>query len=45
MTLMNEVFHHYLDKFCLVYLDDLLIYSKTEAEHLNALSCLLLLNI
>ena len=41
MTLMNEVFHDYLDKFCLVYLDDLLIYSKTEAEHLEHLRLIL----
>ena len=33
MSLMNGVFHSYLDKFVLVFLDDILIYSKSEKEH------------
>ena len=33
MDLMNRVFHPYLDKFILVFIDDVLIYSKTRAEH------------
>ena len=33
---MNKVFQH-LGKFCLVYLDDILIFSKTEEEHLDHL--------
>ena len=32
---MNEVLRPYLDKFCLVYLDDILIYSRDEKEHLE----------
>jgi hypothetical protein len=33
MCLMNGVFRDYLDKFVIVFLDDILIYSKTEEEH------------
>ncbi|WVZ88830.1 hypothetical protein U9M48_035300 [Paspalum notatum var. saurae] len=33
MQLMNSVFIDYLDKFVVVFIDDILIYSKTEAEH------------
>ncbi|GBG80067.1 hypothetical protein CBR_g30433 [Chara braunii] len=31
---MNRIFHDYLDKFVIVYLDDILICSKTVEEHL-----------
>jgi hypothetical protein len=30
---MNGVFREYLDKFVIVFLDDILIYSKTKDEH------------
>ncbi|CAN1777094.1 Transposon Ty3-G Gag-Pol polyprotein [Linum perenne] len=33
MALMNRVFHDYLDKFVIVFIDDILIYSKSNKEH------------
>jgi hypothetical protein len=33
MYLMNSVFMLELDKFIVVFIDDILIYSKSEEEH------------
>ncbi|GJS88742.1 putative reverse transcriptase domain-containing protein [Tanacetum coccineum] len=33
MDLMNRVFRPYLDKFVIMFIDDILIYSKTREEH------------
>jgi hypothetical protein len=33
MYLMNKVFMEYLDKYMVVFIDDILIYSKDEEEH------------
>ena len=33
MCLMNSVLHKYLDRFVLVFIDDILMYSKDEKEH------------
>ena len=36
-TLMNEIFHPYLDKFMVEYLDDIVIYTNTLKEHVEHL--------
>ncbi|RDX81025.1 Retrovirus-related Pol polyprotein from transposon 17.6, partial [Mucuna pruriens] len=33
MDYMNIIFHPYLDKFVVVFIDDILVYSKTREEH------------
>ena len=33
MDLMNRVFHPYLDQFVIVFIDDILVYSKNTKEH------------
>jgi hypothetical protein len=33
MYLINKVFMEYLDEFVVVFIDDILIFSKTEEEH------------
>lgn len=37
MHVMNSVFRKQLDRFMLVFLDDIFIYSRTEAEHISHL--------
>ncbi|GJX40941.1 retrovirus-related pol polyprotein from transposon TNT 1-94 [Tanacetum coccineum] len=37
MDLMNRVCRPYLDKFVIVFIDDILIYSKTQEEHVEHL--------
>jgi hypothetical protein len=32
-TVMNSILHPYIRKFVIVYIDNILIFSKTEAEH------------
>ena len=33
MRLMNEVFHDYLDSFVIIFIDDILVYSRSAEEH------------
>ena len=41
MDLMHRIFHPYLDKFVVVFIDDILVYSKTKAEHVDHLKMVL----
>ncbi|GJV42836.1 putative nucleotidyltransferase, ribonuclease H [Tanacetum coccineum] len=41
MDLMNRVCRPYLDKFVIVFIDDILIYSKTREEHVKHLRLVL----
>ncbi|GJV34062.1 reverse transcriptase domain-containing protein [Tanacetum coccineum] len=41
MDLMNRVCRPYLDKFVIVFIDDILIYSKTQEEHVEHLRLIL----
>nr|GFC42813.1 reverse transcriptase [Tanacetum cinerariifolium] len=40
MDLMNRVCRPYLDKFVIVFIDNILVYSKTQEEHEVHLGCL-----
>ena len=33
MDLMNRIFKPFLDKFIIVFIDDILVHSKSEEEH------------
>ena len=41
MDLMNRIFSPYLDKFVLVFINDILVYSKNEEEHAEHLRVVL----
>ena len=41
MCLMNNIMHKYLDKFVVVFIDDILIYSKNEEEYKELLRIVL----
>jgi hypothetical protein len=41
MYLMNKVFIEYLDKFVVVFIDDILVFSKNEEEHAEHLRLVL----
>ncbi|KAG8380638.1 hypothetical protein BUALT_Bualt06G0036600 [Buddleja alternifolia] len=39
-TLINKIFHPYLDRFVVVYLDDIVVYSNSIEEHVDHLRTL-----
>ena len=41
MDLINKVFQNYLDSFVIVFIDNILVYSKNEGEHMDYLSMVL----
>ena len=41
MDLMNRVLWSYLDSFVIVFIDDILVYSKNEGGHMNQLRVVL----
>ena len=41
MCLMNNVMHKYLDKFVVIFIEDILIYSKSKEEHKEHLKMVL----
>ncbi|MCI06844.1 retrotransposon protein, partial [Trifolium medium] len=41
MEYMNRIFHSYLDRFVVVFIDDILVYSKSEEEHAEHLRIVL----
>lgn len=42
MEYMNEISHPYLDQFVMVFIDDILVYSKSDKEHTEHLRVMLL---
>ena len=41
MSLMNSVFQPYLDKFVIIFIDDIQIYSRSKQEHQQYLKAML----
>ncbi|KAM1121636.1 hypothetical protein ACFX19_003336 [Malus domestica] len=41
MDLMNRVFQQYLDRFVIVFIEDILIYSKSKSKHVRHLTLVL----
>ena len=45
MRLMNEVLRAFIDRFVVVYFDDILIYNKSFDEHMDHLRAVLMLYV
>ena len=43
MDMMNRICKPYLDKFVIIFIDDIIIYSKTSEDHVKHLHTLLTL--
>ena len=41
MDLMNRMFQNHLDSFVIVFIDDILVYSKNEGDHMGHLRVVL----
>lgn len=41
MEYMNQIFHLYLNQFMVVFIDDILIYSKSDVNHAEHLTIVL----
>ncbi len=41
MTFMDSIFHEKLDEFVIIYIDDILVYSKMAKEHAEHLEYVL----
>ena len=41
MEYTNKIFHLFLDRFVVVFIDDILVYSKSEEEHVEHLRIVL----
>ena len=41
MEYMNRIFYPYLDRFVVVFIDDILVYSKSGEEHVEILRVVL----
>jgi hypothetical protein len=42
MRVMNDVFRPFIDEFVIVYLDDIIIFSRTREEHVQHVRQILL---
>jgi len=41
MTFMDSIFHEKLDEFVIIYIDNILVYSKTTKKHVECLEYVL----